>query len=175
MISQKLKKACALGMLASCVPALAMADAGRTVKAKLVGYNEVPAISSTGNGRFSAKIDEAAGTLAYEMSYSALEGAALQSHIHIGQVHTSGGISAFLCTNLDKAPSASVPACPTTEGTVTGTIHAGDIIGPNAQGIAPGEFAELVAAIRTGAAYVNVHTNKVPSGEIRGQLKSSED
>lgn len=175
MISQKLKKAYALGLLASCIPALAMADAGQTAKAKLVGYNEVPAISSTGNGRFSAKIDEAAGTIAYEMTYSALEGGALQSHIHIGQTHTSGGISAFLCTNLGNAPSASVPACPTTEGTIAGTIQAGDVVGPNAQGIAPGEFAELVAAIRAGAAYVNIHTSKVPSGEIRGQLKSSED
>lgn len=159
-------------LVVSLAPTLASAD---TVKAKLSGYNETPAVSSTGGGRFSAKIDSTAGTINYEMTYSGLEGSALQSHIHIGQTHTSGGISAFLCTNLPNAPTAAVPACPTTAGTVSGTIQAGDVIGPNAQGIAPGEFAELVAAIRAGAAYVNVHTSKVPSGEIRGQIKSSDD
>lgn len=173
MISQRLKKACAWGLLAG-VPTLALADGGETVKAKLSGYNEVPAVLSTGSGRFSAKINSVAGTITYELTYRALEGSALQSHIHIGQTHTSGGISAFVCTNLGNAPGP-VPACPTTEGSVTGTIQAGDVVGPNAQGIAPGEFAELVAAIRAGAAYVNVHTNKIPSGEIRGQIKSSED
>jgi hypothetical protein len=34
----------------------------------------------------------------------------------------------------------------------------------------PGEFAELVAAIRAGRAYANVHSDKVPAGEIRGQI-----
>ena len=167
---KQISVACVLA--ASMAPALALAD---TVKAKLSGFNETPAVSSTGSGRFSAKIDAVAGTINYEMTYSGLEGSALQSHIHIGQTHTSGGISAFLCTNLSNAPTAAVPACPVTAGTVSGTIQASDVIGPNAQGIAPGEFAELVAAIRAGAAYVNVHTNKVPSGEIRGQIKSSDD
>jgi hypothetical protein len=53
---------------------------------------------------------------------------------------------------------------------VTGTITAANIIGPAEQGIAPGEFAEAVAAIRAGVAYVNVHSTKLPNGEIRGQL-----
>lgn len=175
MTSQQLKMACAWGLLGACAPALAMADGGQTVKAKLGGYNEVPTISSTGNGRFSATIDDVAGTISYELTYRALEGNALQSHIHVGQTHTSGGISAFICTNIGNAPSPTVPTCPVTEGTVTGIIRASDVVGPNAQGIAPGEFAELVAAIRAGSAYVNVHTNKVPSGEIRGQIKSSDD
>lgn len=175
MISQRLKKACALALLAGGVPALAMANGERTIKTKLIGYKEVPAVSSSGNGRFSARIDEAAGTLTYELTYRALEGNALQSHIHLGETHTNGGISVFLCTNLGNAPSAAVPTCPTPEGTVTGTIQASDVIGPNAQGIAPGEFAELIAAIRAGATYVNVHTSRVPAGEIRGQLKSPSD
>lgn len=68
-----------------------------------------------------------------------------------------------------------MPACPITAGTVSGVIQAGDVVGPNAQGIAPGELAELVAAIHAGAAYANMHTNKVPSGEIRGQIKLADD
>ena len=174
MLTKTLTTISSMGVLLASTPLLAWADAGHTVKAALSGYNEVPAVSSTGNGRFNAKIDRDSQTIHYEMTYSGLEGAALQSHIHVGQTHTAGGISAFLCTNLGNAPS-TVPACPITAGTVSGVIQADDVIGPNAQGIAPGEFAELVAAIRAGAAYANVHTNKVPSGEIRGQIKSADD
>ena len=43
------------------------------------------------------------------------------------------------------------------------------MIGPSGQGIAAGQFAELVAAIRAGAVYANVHTPTYPNGEIRGQ------
>jgi CHRD domain len=45
------------------------------------------------------------------------------------------------------------------------------VIGPAGQGIAPGEFAELVAAIRAHATYVNVHTNVRTGGEIRGLVR----
>ena len=44
------------------------------------------------------------------------------------------------------------------------------MIGPAGQGIAAGEFAELVRALRAGAAYANVHTTAHPGGEIRGQV-----
>jgi hypothetical protein len=44
------------------------------------------------------------------------------------------------------------------------------VIGPAGQGIAAGEFAEIVRAIRAGRAYANVHSTKFPGGEIRGQI-----
>ncbi|MGZ8597331.1 MAG: CHRD domain-containing protein [Actinomycetota bacterium] len=44
------------------------------------------------------------------------------------------------------------------------------MIGPEEQGIAPGEFQELVKAIRRNAAYVNVHTEAFPTGEVRGNV-----
>ena len=53
---------------------------------------------------------------------------------------------------------------------MTGTIAAADVIGPAAQGIAPGEFRELVRAMRAGATYANVHSTTFPAGEIRGQI-----
>ncbi|WP_425347892.1 CHRD domain-containing protein [Streptomyces roseochromogenus] len=58
--------------------------------------------------------------------------------------------------------------CPARQGTVTGTIKPADVVGPTAQGIAPGDFAAFVAAIRAGKTYANVHTTAYPNAEIRG-------
>jgi hypothetical protein len=83
----------------------------------------------------------------------------------------NGGISVFLCqtaTNTD--PTGLAPTCPQS-GSVTGTLTAANVIGPTGQGVAAGEFSELVAAIRGGVAYANVHSSMFPGGEIRGQIK----
>jgi hypothetical protein len=40
------------------------------------------------------------------------------------------------------------------------------------QQLAAGELAEVIAAMRAGAAYANVHTNLSPGGEIRGQIRT---
>ena len=75
----------------------------------------------------------------------------------------------FFCTNLGNGPPGT-QACPA-NGTVTGTATAANVIGgANAQGIAPGQFDEVLAAIRAGVVYVNVHSALFPGGEIRGQL-----
>jgi hypothetical protein len=82
----------------------------------------------------------------------------------VGQKGVNGGVSAFLFRGGSKPP------CPLS-GTVTGVIVAADVVGPAAQGIAPGELAELMDPILSGVSYVNVHTNKHSSGEIRGQVQ----
>jgi CHRD domain len=137
---------------------------------QLSGYEETPlALSTTGSGRFRVQINERQQQLTYTLSYSGLEGTVTQAHIHFGAKAQSGGISVFLCSNLGNGP-AGTQACPAAPGSVSGTIAAGDVIGPAAQGIAAGEFAELVRAIRAGATYVNVHSTLYPAGEIRAQL-----
>lgn len=144
-------------------PALAVAD--ETLKARLDGYQETPALSTTGEGEFQAKINETETEIAFKLDYRDLEGPAAAAHIHLGRPGVTGGIIAFLCGGGDGKP-----ACPVTEGTVTGTIVAADVIGPELQGIAPGEIDALIAAMLAGATYVNVHTPKYPSGEIRGAV-----
>jgi hypothetical protein len=141
-------------------------------------------VATPASGSFRAVIDETAGTITYTLTYDGI-GAVTQSHLHVGQHHTNGGIAVFLCTNLGNsapAPAPVVPACPTAQpATVSGVIMAANVTGSAsgtpptfqgipAQGIAVGDFADLFALIRKGAVYVNVHSTVSPGGEIRGQL-----
>jgi hypothetical protein len=161
----------ALAAAALFVSGAALAHDG--IETKLRPYQETPSVSSTAKGKFSATISELGDSIAYELSYSALEGDVRQAHIHFGQRGVAGGISIWLCqTSFNVDPTGLSPTCPgPREGTVSGTLRAAGVVGPAAQGIAAGEFAELVAAIRAGVAYANVHSTKFPGGEIRGQLK----
>ena len=144
--------------------------------AVLTGYEEVPAISTSADGTFRAKLNKDGPTLNYRLEYTNIQNA-VAAHIHLGQPGVNGGVAAFLCGGGDK------PACPPTGGTVTGTIDAADVVGPAGQGIAAGEIAELIRAMRFGVTYVNVHTSDgeddpsdatgpgdFPTGEIRGQV-----
>jgi hypothetical protein len=153
-------------------------DHGRreeVVRAQLVGYNETPSVSTPAKGTFRAVIDEDAGTITYTLKYDGI-GVVTQSHLHFGQHHTAGGIVVFLCTNLGNAPAGTVvQACPTAQpAEISGIIRAADVTPtpPNVttQQLLAGEFGELLAAIRAGAVYVNIHSGPSPAGEIRGQL-----
>jgi hypothetical protein len=139
------------------------------IRATLVGFNEVPTLSSAAHGRFRAVVDADAGTIEYELSYQGLP-QVTQAHIHFGRKAINGGIVVFLCSNLGNGPPGT-QACPANEATLTGTIGAVDVgAGAAAQGIDTGEFAELLAAIRSGSTYANVHSVGFPAGEIRGQV-----
>ena len=142
------------------------------IREHLSGFQEDPlTLSTTGHGEFTAKVDKAAQEITYQLSYAALEGSVLQAHIHLGQKAQFGGISVFLCTNLGNGPAGTQP-CPAAPATITGVIRPVDVIGPAAQGITAGEFAELAKAIRSEVTYVNVHSTKYPGGEIRAQLEN---
>jgi hypothetical protein len=149
-------------------------EKGRRLQATLSGYNEVPStLSSPARGSWRGRISGQEDEIEWRLEYRDIPTEVTQAHIHFGDHHTVGGISVFLCTNLGNGP-AGTPACPNGAGTqvVTGTALAEDVIGPAGQGIAAGEFAELVRAIKAGRTYVNVHTTAFPPGEIRGQVKS---
>jgi hypothetical protein len=152
--------------LAVGLPLVAAAE-DRWFKAPLHGYREVPSISTSGSGTFIAHMHS--DHINYQLSYSRLQGNVTQAHLHFGQYSVNGGVAVFLCSNLAGAP-AGTPPCPAPPATITGTITAGDVIGPAAQGISPGEYAELVRAIKAGKVYANVHSSLHPSGEIRSQL-----
>lgn len=153
---------------------VAVAGGGKEIRERLSGYQETPlALSTPGKGTFEARIDRHDQSISYRLSYADLESTVTQAHIHFGAEGQSGGISVFLCTNLGNGPAGTQP-CPPQPATVSGTIVPNDVIGPAAQGIAPGEFGELVDAIRAGAAYANVHSEKYPGGEIRAQFEQDD-
>jgi CHRD domain len=141
----------------------------------MIGYHEAPSISTAASGSFEATIDDDAQTIEYTLSYSGLEGDVRQAHIHFAQRGISGGISAWLCeTTVNPSPTGpATPDC-VQSGTVTGVIRPADVIGPSGQGIAANEFNELVAALRAGFAYANVHSSKFTGGEIRGQINDDD-
>ncbi|MEO8019405.1 MAG: CHRD domain-containing protein [Pseudomonadota bacterium] len=152
-------------------------DSKFVVRADLIGYQEVPALSTVAHGHFRALVDSKANTITWKLSYDALEGAVQQAHVHFGQMSVNGGISFFLCSNLAGNPGpAGTQACPVGPAEITGVITPDLVVGPGptatapGQGIEPGAFAEIAAAIRNGTAYANVHSAKWPGGEIRGQL-----
>ena len=136
------------------------------------GFDEVPTLSSPARSDFRARLNKHETEIDYRLSYSGFPTPVAQAHIHFGRTGFNGGVMVFLCSNLGNGP-AGTAACPANEGTVTGTITAANVIGGAAgQGIAAGEFAELVAAIRARATYVNIHTTQFPGGEIRDQIKA---
>jgi hypothetical protein len=158
----------------------ALADGGSSrLNDRLIGYEEVPSVSTAASGEFRARIR--GDQITWTLSYEDLEGDVQQGHIHFGQKGVNGGISVFLCTNLGNGP-AGTQACPPDPATISGTIRAADVspnipatAGARTQGINTGEFNELVAAIRAGVTYANVHSTTWPGGEVRAQLDTRRD
>jgi hypothetical protein len=145
----------------------------RTFKARLSGFEETPAtLSTAAKGQFEARLNESETQLSYELEYSGLEGSVTMAHVHLGARALGGGIMFWLCTTSTAPIPAppGTPTCPSPGGKVTGTITSAQIVGPSGQGIAAGEFAEVIRAMRAGAAYANVHSSLYSGGEIRGQI-----
>src|SRR3954465_6603307 len=122
------------------ISALLAQNVRGTATAHLRSYEEVPALSTPASGVFLGTINAAGTEINYQLHYSNLQGKVTQSHLHFGQKSVNGGIMIFLCSNLGNGP-AGTQACPTGGGTISGVIHAADVIGTT-QGIAPGELFE---------------------------------
>jgi len=152
-------------------------DRGNRIRTKLVGFNEVPIVSTVATGRLKAKIASDEQSIDYELTINDLQGVVAQSHIHLAQKDVNGGIVLWLCQGTSRAPAqvaATTPECPQ-EGEVSGTLNAATVTPVATQQIGANELAEVIAAIRAGNAYANVHTNLSPGGEIRGQIDVDDD
>jgi hypothetical protein len=148
------------------------ADNLRGLRAELSGYQEIPVLSTTGSGSFSAQISQDESQVDWQLSYQDTESAVQQAHIHFAARSINGPVIVFLCSNLGNGPVGTQP-CPPAPATVEGTFSAVDVLaGGAAQGLEAGNLEELIAAIRAGVTYANVHTVVRPGGEIRGQISA---
>jgi hypothetical protein len=119
------------------------------LEADMVAANEIPTPKGdVGNARgsFTATLTKSGtgGELSWRLAFNGLTGNAIAAHIHVGASGVAGPVRVPLCT-------------PCTSG-VTGTATI---------------TAEVLDAIMTGRAYVNVHTPTNPAGEIRDQVATT--
>jgi hypothetical protein len=175
-----------LTLLIISTPLMTTAYAQSVFTAKLAGFNEAPAVVSTGTGHARLIISDDEKSIAWVLTYRDLQGSTIpngvvtQAHVHVGQPNVSGGVAVFFCGGPLPQGPITRPACPAS-GKISGTWHAEDIVGPASQGVDPTDpnnenaFARLIKAIKAGRAYANVHSTRSPSGEIRGQLVRADD
>ena len=161
--------------LAFAPPASARDDDHR---ARLSGFQEVPVVSTEGSGRVKLEISRNEQSIDWELTYEGIQGTVTQAHIHAAQKGVNGGIVLWFCgTTLNVPGVANTPGPPGTQvctspnGHFTGTFRPADVQTVATQQFATGELDEVIAAIRAGVTYANVHSLLSPGGEIRGQIR----
>jgi hypothetical protein len=156
----------ALGLLALTPSALA----GDSFVATLSGDQEVPPRDTQARGVATFKLRADGAALAFKVNVANIDNV-FAAHIHCGAVGANGpvGVTLFMA-----APAG---------GRVNGTLAEGTITAPDAgNGCGWADLAAVLAAMGSGATYVNVHTNDgveppntgpgdFPGGEIRGQIR----
>src|SRR3990172_6757167 len=157
-------------MLVTTSVAYASPPEQRNFVAPLNGNEEVPARDTNARGLAHFKLSKDGTELSYKLIVANIKNV-VASHIHLGPAGANGPVVAFLF-----GPAA--PGGGRTDGVLAeGTITAASLVGP----LAGHPFSDLIAAMETGGAYVNVHTNDgvapintgpgdFPGGEIRGQI-----
>ena len=120
----------------------------QTFTAKLTGNDETPPVSTAATGTAHFQLSSDGKQLNYDLSVEKLN-AYTHSHIHQGKAGESG--QAVVELSMGK-----------------GTITSSDLKGP----LAGKQISDLVKMIKSGEAYVNVHTQKNQMGELRGQVMS---
>lgn len=150
-------------------PAQAQTE-NRNFRAHLSGAQEVPARDTQAQGQATFALNKAGDALDYRLIVSNIENV-VASHIHLGTADENGPVVVFLYGNVPAGGGR-------TDGVLaTGTITQADLVGP----LAGHPFQDLLDAMRSGGAYVNVHTNDgvappntgpgdFPGGEVRGQI-----
>lgn len=145
----------AAGLLLLAVPAAVFA-ADEVFTADLSGGAQVPPLAVDGTGDATVTIADDESSISWVVTYSGLTGDPAAGHIHFGAVDATGPVM--------------IPFATVTPTGSTGTFAAADYV--TGAGL-PADWAGVLAAIRDGNAYVNIHTAANPPGEIRGQLSAS--
>lgn len=133
--------------------------------AALAGTNEVPPVNTTSIGSASF---EAVGDTAISYTITATISGVTMGHIHAGAAGVNGGVMVWLAPPNGTAPQAA-------SGAINGQLATGRITASWIRGVSgqpPISLDSLKRLMRTGNAYVNIHTATNGGGEIRGQIRS---
>jgi hypothetical protein len=159
----------ALTVLPTAGPAGAQTVATEFV-AHLDGREEVPVRETRAAGQAIFQLSADGTVLTYKLIVANIENV-VAAHIHLGLPGANGPVVAFLA-----GPFA--PGGGRVDGIIgTGTITSANLVGP----LVGMDLSVLVAAMRAGGTYANVHTNDgvdptntgagdFPGGEVRGQI-----
>jgi CHRD domain-containing protein len=146
--------------------AFAVPRESKNFGAHLRGGAEVPPVDTKARGNSIFGLSKSGDALRFKLIVANIEGVT-QAHIHCGAAGVNGPVVVFLF-----GPD---PAGVTVNGVLAkGTITNADVIPAPDSSACPGglaNFDELIAKMRAGDAYVNVHTIANPGGEIRGQIR----
>ena len=147
------------------------ADGGQhgPIRINLSGAQEDPTVITDARGTAVLRIQ--GNTVAYHVRYRNLESDIEQAHIHIGAKDTTGGIAAFLCSDLGNGP-AGTPPCPPAPGQLTGVIDGADVQSDlPLQGVPPGVNCGPDRRPEAGLSPTSTYTpSESPAGEIRGDV-----
>lgn len=148
----------------------AAADNNRNFVAHLSGDEEVPSVATLAQGQAIFHLSKDGNELEYRLIVANIENV-VASHIHVAATGVNGPVVAFLFGSVPPGGGRS-------DGVIaTGTITAANLVGP----LAGHPLSDLIAEMRAGNTYANVHTNDgvappntgpgdSPGGEVRGQI-----
>lgn len=136
----------------------------RNFRTHLTGKNEVSAVETAAQGQATFHLDKAGDELRYKLIVANIDDV-FMAHIHTAPAGANGPVVAWLYPE-DGPPSELIPG--RFDGVLAeSAVTADDLVGP----LAGGTMDDLVALVRAGDAYVNVHTDAHPAGEVRGQIR----
>jgi CHRD domain len=158
--------------LALTMPFAAVGDDELAFRARLAGDQEVPPVVTDTSGRAEIKFSEDLSTAEFVLRVS--DGIRLtQAHIHCAPAGFNGPIVAFLAgfheLGWDVDGKWIDNAILTDDNIIFGATPTATCRHTIAT------LADLAEAIVDGDAYVNVHSDLNPAGEVRGQLESDHD
>ena len=140
-------------------PAGEQAQQDQEFSANLTGDSEVPPVTTNSTGSAEFELNDDGDEMSYDLEAEDITGV-LYAHIHQGSASENGPIVVTLFNATDG---------PTDE--IDGTIESGTFTAEDFEGPLQGQnMTDLVDAIGSGQAYVNVHTEANPPGEIRGTI-----
>lgn len=145
-------------LMVLCLATLGMA-AEKSFKTTLSGDEIAPPANTMAKGEATFQLSRDGMELKYKVTVSDIENVTA-SHIHQGAKGKSGPPLALIDIKGKKVGKFSGALA---EGTITGKELMGPMKGKSVK--------DLVKEIEAGNTYVNVHTDKFPDGELRGQLK----